>query len=411
MADTIDLTYDLFSLPSAQHRAGLAGLVVAIDTMRKRGLVDVPDLTYDAYTARISLTRLGLTALFNDLYEATNEESRSERQRRSGKPLRTDVEMHKDEKTGAEHPRTVFVYSDLVPRLPSLKSMGVPDPWLKLWWDAVRHTVRVKPTTHNPFKDRAAKHDVRVAQALWKDLQKEETAKEPYVTEVSGSLYIGAQERNAERVPFMGRPKHNLLLHFWPLVTGLGEARTVTIDHASVKEDVIGYVFSVPDVEDVEGFVDEFHATASTMTADLAGYRPRDSILSLPEEGGLRYLNNLLEVAQSKAHAGSVKFTVSAIEVFLMKRAGDNMVMLGSSRVPARQNLVEQYDGIRREYRDLLFRGQLIRNLLRDEPWYSGFDKVFAKHDKDHFFGEPGRWFTQDVNRKFQIDSSPSRGR
>ena len=41
----IILSYSLFDLPSAQHKAGLAGLLLLIDSLRQRGTDLLPDIS------------------------------------------------------------------------------------------------------------------------------------------------------------------------------------------------------------------------------------------------------------------------------------------------------------------------------------------------------------------------------
>ena len=43
-ATELTLSYSLFDLPSAQHKAGLAGLLLLIDSLRQRGADPLPDM-------------------------------------------------------------------------------------------------------------------------------------------------------------------------------------------------------------------------------------------------------------------------------------------------------------------------------------------------------------------------------
>jgi CRISPR-associated protein Cmx8 len=409
MPDSLALQYDLSALPTAQHRAGLAGLAIAVDTMRSRRLPDVPEITHDSRSARLILTSATLTALFNDLYEATTEESRQYATRKKDgvpiEPLRTETDATPDPRTGKTRIRTVYIYPQVVPKALALAALTMPEPWLKLWRDVVWATLRGVPKTRLPYEQRAERLPVAEAAHQWGDLQRQRRTEAKgalYATEVSSALYIGAQAANAERVPFVGSPAQNLLLHFWPLVMGVGEGRVLSMDHDVVREETTGYILTVPDVLDLDGFIEEYRAGIGQLTADMAGFRPRDAVLSLPEEGGLNYLSNLAAIARAKANAGNVEFNVAAMEVYHLQKRGNNIAMLGSGRVPANRSVVEQYDAIRREYRNLLFRGQLIRNLLRRQPWYTGFDRLFAGRDLGLFLGDAGKWFATESARKFQ---------
>ena len=69
--DTIVLEYDLYNLPTSQHKAGLVGLLLMIDSMDMRRISPVPKVEYDATTARIFVTQKSLQAVYNDLFNAS----------------------------------------------------------------------------------------------------------------------------------------------------------------------------------------------------------------------------------------------------------------------------------------------------------------------------------------------------
>ena len=73
--EVIKLTYDPFALPTAQHRAGLAGLLVLVESMRRRKIKILPEISVRSDgTVTVALTRKSLTSTFNDLYDAATEE-------------------------------------------------------------------------------------------------------------------------------------------------------------------------------------------------------------------------------------------------------------------------------------------------------------------------------------------------
>lgn len=131
-------------------------------------------------------------------------------------------------------------------------------------------------------------------------------------------------------------------------------------------------------------------------------------MLSLPEEGGLQYLTNLVALAAAKAQAGPIRFNMAGVEVYHLAKQGKSVALLATGRVPAQRKLVEQYEVIRGRYRNLLFRGQLIRNLLDGQPWYHGFDRLFAVRDQETFIGQVATAFAVDVDRKFNTEFAAS---
>lgn len=73
--DRIPMDFDLHDLPTAQHRAGLGGLILQIDSMGEEGNRRDPRLIpiieeITPTTAKISFTRDSMQGVFDDLYAA-----------------------------------------------------------------------------------------------------------------------------------------------------------------------------------------------------------------------------------------------------------------------------------------------------------------------------------------------------
>src|SRR5262245_45212291 len=73
--DVLELNYRLAELPSSQHRAGLAGLVLMADWLKrqpnKRGICKIEK---DAHSATLMIDEQGLEDLINEVYAATEGE-------------------------------------------------------------------------------------------------------------------------------------------------------------------------------------------------------------------------------------------------------------------------------------------------------------------------------------------------
>src|SRR5437763_1037349 len=73
---SVTVKYDLFDLPTAQHKAGLAGLLLQIGSMKNRKCPDgsCPEiLEQTATSATIRFTEIGIQGLFDDVYDASLE--------------------------------------------------------------------------------------------------------------------------------------------------------------------------------------------------------------------------------------------------------------------------------------------------------------------------------------------------
>ena len=405
--EVIELTYDPFVLPTAQHRAGLAGFLVLVESMRRRKIKVVPEISVRANaTVTVSLTRKSLTTTFNDLYDAATEERESPRKRkdkkkREIKPLRE--EKRADPKTGKE--RTVFIYPQIVPKAAFLAAFGMPQVWLKLWREAIWETLRGVPRTRIPYEQRAARGTVSEAEATWKELQKFQQRRaqnEIYTVDIASSIFIGAQAASAERVPFRGKADEVFLLHFWPVVMGVYAPQV--IDREGGRKFTSSYVLVVPDVSDLDGFVQDFPDTTAQLKSELAGYRPREAVISLPQEGGLEYLHHLTRLAKARAGRGTLAYSIAGVDIYHLQKQGNNIRMLGADRLSVTPSQLEKYESLREFYRDPLFKRQRIFNLLRGEPWYHRFDQLFSRNNSERFIGSKADWFSTDSRRGFEAE-------
>ena len=74
--EVLELDYNLAELPSSQHRAGLAGLVLMVQWLKRqgthKGTCEIIRLSERGATLRIN--QEGLAALFDEVYAASKEE-------------------------------------------------------------------------------------------------------------------------------------------------------------------------------------------------------------------------------------------------------------------------------------------------------------------------------------------------
>ena len=71
MSDVLELDYNLAELPSSQHRAGLAGLVLMVRWLERdksrKGVCELSQL--DEHGATLRIDKTGLQELFNETGE------------------------------------------------------------------------------------------------------------------------------------------------------------------------------------------------------------------------------------------------------------------------------------------------------------------------------------------------------
>jgi len=402
---SVILEFDPFSLPTVQHRAGLAGLLVLVESMRRRESEPLPDIEHTNGLYRITLTKETLTSLFNELYDGVLIEMSSEKKPSKREKL-IRVEESTDEKTGKKKRR--YIFNQPVPKAAFLKyGYSMPEPWVRLWRDTIWYVVRERHKKRLPYEERIKNKDVSEAGSLWQKLICFDEKRSHGIlvsADISSSIFVGAQARNAEKVRFKGRVDENFLLHFWPVVIGVFIPEQIEYDHnkKTITPRFDGYVIAIPDVTDHEGFLQDFPQFIAELDKREFKNRPRDSIISVPQEGGLEYMYRLLSLAKLKAgQQESIEYNTAGVEVFHLEKRGNNVVCHAADTVDTNERLVEDYGHYWKTFLSPIFRRQSIMNLLRSDPWYRGFDQVFALRPLGMFLASSGELFTKDASRRF----------
>jgi CRISPR-associated protein Cmx8 len=407
----VPLSYSLFDLPTAQHKAGLAGLLLLIDSMQQRGLGPLPVVNnLTATSVALTFTQAAMQAIFDDLYDAEVRETQVKQKWQGALPKREELVETPDPKTGKVKKNKIYVYDIVVPKAAFLEHRypGDENGWLKLWRDMIRETLRTRDKNRLVYQERAAGKSSGSGKRLWESLLKfseKITEGELYTSDVSSSIFIGAQDENAERVPFRGRIDQNLLLHFWTLVTQVFVPEV--IDREGTR-DFKGYVLAVPEVSDLQEFRDLYPHILGRLDPQMRGFRPRAAIVDLPVEGGLEFLRHLFLLSQQKAGATSLKYSLSAVELFHLDKQGNNIKTLTTERIVYRPSLLQQYEGVRLVCRNPFFKSQRLLNLLREVEWYEDFMHLFAIHPWEFFLHSEKTptsfsFFSSDVRKQFEI--------
>ena len=114
--EVLELDYNLAELPSSQHRAGLAGLVLMVHWLKRqgthKGICEIIRLDERGTTLRIN--QEGLVALFDEVYAASMEEVEEPKPRTKGKtkevvPPIKEV-MRDVVKRGKDETQTFYIY-------------------------------------------------------------------------------------------------------------------------------------------------------------------------------------------------------------------------------------------------------------------------------------------------------------
>lgn len=387
----LELTYHLAELPSSQHRAGLAGLVLMCRWLEKqarkdlRGVCSIADLSAHHLVLRVD--RDGLASLFDQVYGATSVERAYPRPFKGKEPIReaTRTETGKNGKTKEV---TEYYYPVTVPRGAYLEDWDHDGPWTKLWRDMLWNILRGVPATRAPFEARASQESTTDAGDTFEQLTRMSS-----VVDLPSTYFLGAQARTAENVRFRDLARYQFLLHFWPFVAPIYVP--AVIDNEG-KRKFRGYAVAIPDVADLVEFCDELPDAMRERSNELAGYVPAEAAVDLAVESALDLLARLKDRLRNKGkHQIEL---VQGVDVFHVDKEGNNVRVLGTARIDV-EDIVDQYLSLRNAYRDSRFRRQRLLNLVQRQPWYAGFDQVLATTPAKQTIASS--WFRRDVRRAF----------
>jgi CRISPR-associated protein Cmx8 len=415
MSDVLELDYNLAELPSSQHRAGLAGLVLMVrwlDRLKKSDstFTGISSFTrVDEYGATLQIDQTGLRELFNQTYGASKEEQGRDAVLKNKKkeiisPLREEKKTITDPKTGKSKEKTVYIYPVVVPRgafLAAYDPSAIDDKgiWIKLWRDMIWGILRGVPATRRPFDERSAGQFTEDADKLWQDLQRPID----YTVDLPSTYFIGAQASNAENVPFKDRARSQFLLHFWPFVAQVYVPARLIYDNKTkqTKTEFVGYALAIPDVADLEDFCDELPAVLqNSRGVEMAGYRPRDSVIDLAAEGALDLMNKLNQRLAVVAGKQSVSDLLLGVDVVHLEKQGNNVRLWGTARIDPTQSMIDEYARVKGMFREALFRRQRLLNTLNEREWFSGFGALLSTKDSEQTIGS--RFFRADARAAFK---------
>jgi len=215
--------YDLFDLPTAFHKAGIAGLVLLIESLKQRHKLTETGAKYEMTSTSVTITFTHnlVQKLMDEVYDAKWVEV-SVKSKWPVAVLKRE-ETVEEEVDGKKVKSKRYIYDQVQPKGSFFNYVfdGEKEIWRKLWRDMLWNITRGRPTTRIPFNERADGKPCGEGEAVWTDLLKVEKARGNnafHIAELSSALFPGAQAVNAEGIAFEGRAEENLLLHFWTFV-------------------------------------------------------------------------------------------------------------------------------------------------------------------------------------------------
>ena len=246
---------------------------------------------------------------------------------------------------------------------------------------------------------------------VWADLLRFEEARsrgQLKTTALSGSLLLGVQGSNAEALSSEDRIDHAILLHFWPLAVRVFVPELIDADG---QRNFVGYVVAVPEVGNLTEFCRAYRRMLGELKPKLHLYRPAEAVISLPAQGSLEFMYRLAELAERKVIAESPARYLAGVEFFHMNKVGNNIKTMAHGRVPPRDNLLRQYEGVVKSYHNIIFQSGYLLAVMKGQPWYaellgSMVDRkwYFFVHSNQERHRTPPSMvgFAREVNQRFQ---------
>lgn len=381
VSEVLTLRWNVHALPSSQHKAGLAGLALWLRYLDRfpdrKGICELSCL--DDNELEIRVDQVGMQFLFDKVYAASTEHIERDKkfQRNLANGKKVDVEplavreRQEVDKKGNPKTRIVFVYPQTVPDGGLIDDWDDSESkvWRKLWRDMIWAILRGKPATREPYDARAEARMCPDGSEAWEELS---TAEDSSV-ELPSTYYLGAQAQSAENVSFQDRARNRVLLHFWPFAVPIYVP--VVVDRDGTR-DFNGYVFAVPDIVNLEGFVANWETFVRSRRSDVSGYRPRDALIDVAAEAALDVTARVFALLEGgKANTPP---WIGSIDTFHLEKDGNNIRTRGVGRVEVKRDWIGQYQRVRDNCWSPLFRRQVILNVLEGEQWWRDFGRLCA---------------------------------
>ncbi len=410
--EILTLDFNLAELPSAQHRAGLAGLILMIRELKtwpwfkirqeeKDALLSIENL--DQYGASIQLNLEGLIALFDLAYLSFTEERKSKSKIKNFKRV-DEIEI---EENGKNKIQKYYFYDVITPQGGFLAEWDKSDKqvWLKIWRDMFWSIIKGVPATRNPFNNRCdlnfngGDSFSKDVDSVWKSLQKAEKT-----TGQSGAFYLGAMAVNAENVATEDLIKWQFLLHFWAFIA---QVYCPYILDKDGKRNFNGYVIVIPDIANLEDFCDILPDVLSNRDSKAFGFRPQESIIDIPEQAAFELLNLIKQRIAKKVGSGLLSDLILGVEVIHAEKQGNSIKLHSVSYLQPNEESVDDYNAIKNSYYCPWFRRQLLLNLVN--PKFDPDSQSWLKRPRWDGFGDllsriPQKWLKEN-NSYFSHDA------
>jgi CRISPR-associated protein Cmx8 len=415
------IKWTLTELPSAQHRAGLAGLVLMVDYARRSPLPEgayLEKVALDDIGFELKANLKGLSALIDVVYAASLEEIEVKQQWKKKGPDGNKIPVEPkrrlsktiEDKKGKKKEVEFFVYDITVPRGGLIGEWAPTSDngvWLKLWREWLWASLRAIPKQRTPYTRRAAGDNLadedlegvdsveevgKDAQAIWKALI------EDSAVPLASTFFMGAMDESADLVPFKDQGRYQFLLHFWPFTIHLFVPQFINADGDTRVEEK-SYVACIPDVVRLERFAMVLPRVMRQRSPDAWGFRPKQALVDLAAAAAFtseRWLQE--QVSESLPGPSRV---VAGFQVVHSEKKGNSVHIRLNRTIEATTEMLDAARIVDRLWSHLA-RHQVLSNALEGnipDRWWFNFGRVCATRSWDLTIKD--RQFRHDAKELF----------
>ena len=425
----VTLKYTLSQLPSSQHRAGLAGLVLMIRWLREQPVFEnlantklkVTSLNADTVTIQFNLA--GFTALMKTHFSAAFEERERDKKRANSKQkFQTIKRKIRNPDTGKTKETTFYIYTDIVPQgdlvqsfepislrdSPSQSEVGLAEPidsqnliWTKLWQEVTWAVLRPRDLQRLPFKAMANDTEPSEIEKIWNLLRDKPDSK----VSLSSTYMLGTQAKNNEGAAFTDLARDRFLLNFWSYVARI--YLPIIVDMKG-KAKLNGYAIAIPDIRHLAAFCEHYPAILQQRKTEELWGKPRSAIIRNLEETGLDSLSSIHTYLSQIKSELSIDKLLFGIDVFHIFRPQDKPQskpqILSIKRYLPYKNAIAEFTQLRNKLYSPLFRQQYWQNLTRDRPIIEGFYALLRNSPTAETLKD--KWFCQDFRTVFSPNNN-----
>ena len=364
----VTLEYQISQLPSSQHRAGLAGLILKIQWLQQQAefkdsigaICKIIDLDADKATLQFNLA--GITLLFRSHYNAVLEERESTKIRPNGSKnyLTIEREVYAPDTDRTELVKS-YIYQDLIPTGLLIQSFDptVKDSqiWTKLWQEATWGVLRPREKQRLPFKAMVGGTDPPEIDRIWQLLRD----RPDKIVPLSSTQMLGVQSTNNEGISSTDRGSNYFLLHFWSYV-----AQIYLPFQVDIKDNVEfhGYAIAIPDVCNLVAFCQHFPAILQQRSTKIRWKKPDGAIVRHPIEVGLFFLRSIHTYLCANTDDLDIGNLLFGVDVFHIFRKKHEPQILRIQRYPPNKQKIEEFTQLLPSWDKIISDKSLLDRLL-----------------------------------------------